>query len=101
MNELDRILSAVEAPEPSSDFAAKVMLAVRQETQARTLSVPWLVLLVGVFVVFVGVPLVILTVEGSHSLSGGNALSAKMLWFVGLLVLTAVAAVLPQQLLES
>jgi len=101
MNELDRILLAVEAPESSSDFAAKVMLAVRQETQARTLSVPWLVLLVGVFVVFVGVPLVILTVEGSHSLSGGNALSAKMLWFVGLLVLTAVAAVLPQQLLES
>lgn len=101
MNELDRLLLKVAAPEPSSDFVARVMLAIRQETESTKLSRPWLVLLAGVFVAFVGVPLVILTVEGAQSLSGGNALSAKVLWFLGLLVLTSVAAVLPLQLLES
>ena len=100
MNDLDRILLADVGPQPTADFSRRVMTTVRAEGRAGGLSRTWLLVLTGLFVVFVGLPLLIVTAEGFQRLSG-EGLSGRFFWMLGLLVITSIAAVLPLQFLEG
>lgn len=100
MKDLDRILSTDEQIEPRPGFAGRVMAAVKVENEAKVVPSGLTTLLAILFFVLVGAPILVLTVEGSLSVGGGD-LSARMLWLLVVLVATAIAAALPLQLLED
>jgi len=100
MNELDRILSLDTDIEPTDGFSARVLEAIRAESAPRELPKSLITILLGLFVVLVGGPILLIVMEGSMTATGG-AVSSRLLWILGLLVATSIAAVLPLQLLQD
>ena len=100
MNELDRILSSDAAIKPTAGFPARVMEAIRAESAPKELPRGLIRILLGLFVVLVGAPILLMTLEGSIAAADG-AVSSRLLWILGLLVATSIAAVLPLHLLQD
>lgn len=101
MSDLDRLLLSVDAPAASTGFRDRVMTELRRDSAAGQVSRSRR-LLVGLFGLLVGGPLLLLTAEGAHALTVAAAGETRdVLWLVALLVVTSIAAMLPLQLMES
>lgn len=100
MTELDRILLADVGPDPTPGFSASVMERIRAETSSEPFPRYLLIVLVALFAVLVGAPILIVTVEGSM-VGTGEVFSSRLLLLMVLVVATSVAAILPMQLLDD
>ena len=102
MNELERILTDIDAPDPSPGFAAEVMSIIRHDAMPRMTSAPlWLlgVSALGIVVLI----LLVISVSGGDPVSGLASAEpvGKAGWGGLLVVATTIAAILPLQLFDS
>ena len=101
MTKLDRILLESDTPEPSATFVASVMREVRTSGSAPApLAFPWLPIVAGVGLTAALVPYLI---GRATELGGADALGAgdtRLLIGLGVLLASAVVAVLPLELFE-
>ena len=102
MSDLDRILSTVDwVPAPSATFESEVMARVNREVRRKAFRTPLWPLALAVTALVVLTLVVAAVLAGNVASPLEFAVGGRPLWAALLIVVTALAAVLPSQLLDS